>query len=420
MKNLKIIAYAGMIVLFTLNGCSSEAVQQESIKKMPTSSGSDMHKIARSNNSFAFDMYHQLLQKNQNLFLSPLSISEALAMTYVGAGGETKAEMAKALHFKMSDYHLKYAFSGLDAHLKSFNKSKDYTLNIANAIWPEKSFNIKKSFSDDVKMYFTSKSAAMDYRNNAVGAKNSINNWIAKQTNNRILNMISSIEPNTKLILTNAVYFKAKWLNAFDKKVSDKRPFYLHNATEIEVDMMHQTSNLKYAEGADYQAVTLPYNTRGTSMVLILPRKGKYDRVVSGLGSQILNKIKKNSTTGYEVVLSLPKFKITTETMDLVSKFQALGVKRAFSKRADFSGISNDEGLEITQILHKAFIEISEKETEAAAATVVMIGLTSAGPYAPPPPKVKVVNVNRPFIIIVKDEETGQVLFMGNIVNPEK
>jgi serpin B len=365
-------------------------------------------------------MYHQLKKNNQNLFFSPLSISEALAMTYVGAAGETKAQMAKTLHFKMSDYHLKYAFKGLDAHLKSFNTTKDYTLRTANAIWPEKSFSIKKSFSDDVKMYFGSKSAAMDYKNSAGKAKNSINNWIAKQTNNRILNIIPSIDPNTKLILTNAVYFKAKWLHEFAKKETDKKPFYLHGNQETEVDMMHQSMYFKYAEGSDYQAVVLPYKTQGTSMVVILPHKGKYDRVVRKLARHTLDNIKKEASTEYKVVLSLPKFKITTETMNLVDNFKALGMKRAFDSSANFSGISDDKGLEITQILHKAFIEISEKETEAAASTVVMIGVTSVGPYAPPPPKIKVVNVNRPFIVIIKDEETGQILFMGNIVNPKK
>ncbi len=419
MSKRKIALYVGCTVLFALAGCSTEAAQQESIKEMPRSSQSDMHNIARANNGFAFDMYHQLKKKNQNLFFSPLSISEALAMTYVGAGGETKAQMAKVLHFKMSDYHLKYAFKGLESHLKSFNATKDYTLRTANAIWPEKSFRIKKSFSDNVKIYFDSRSTAMDYKNSAGSAKNSINNWIAKQTNNRILNIIPSIDPNTKLILTNAVYFKAKWLHEFARKLTDKKPFYLKNGKEIEVDMMHQTRSLKYAEGVDYQAVTLPYHTRGTSMVVILPRKGKYDRVVSSLGNYTLDKIKRNITTEYDVVLSLPKFKITTETMELVGNFKALGMKSAFSDSADFSSISDDKGLEITQILHKAFIEISEKETEAAASTVVMMAITSAGPYALPPPKTKVVNVNRPFIVIIKDEETEQILFMGNIVNPK-
>lgn len=416
----KIAFYAGCVALVTLSGCSSEAAQQESIKEMPASSQSDMHNIARANNGFAFDMYHQLKKNNHNLFFSPLSISEALAMTYVGAKGETKTEMAGALHFKMSDYHLKYAFKGLESHLKSFNDTKDYTLRTANAIWPEKSFSIKKSFSDDVKLYFASKSTAMDYRNNAGSAKNTINNWIAKQTNNRILNIIPSIDPSTKLILTNAVYFKAKWLHEFAKNATDKKPFYLQNATESEVDMMHQSMHFKYAEGSDYQAVVLPYKNNGTSMVVILPSKGKYDRVVRNLGRHTLNSIEKKASTEYRVVLSLPKFKITTETMDLVDHFKALGMKRAFSDSADFSGISEVKGLEITQILHKAFIEVSEKETEAAASTVVMIGVTSVGPYAPPAPKVKVVNVDRPFIVIIKDEETGQVLFMGNIVNPKK
>jgi len=414
----KIALYVGCVAVFTLVGCTAEAVQQqESMKEMPTVSGSVMHTIARSNSGFAFDMYHQLRKSEQNLFFSPLSISEALAMTYVGAKGETKSQMAKTLHFKMSDYHLKYAFKGLDTHLKSFN-TKEHKLKTANAIWPEKTFSIKKSFSDDVEMYFASKSTAMDYKNNAGRAKDTINGWIAKQTNNRILNIIPSIDPSTKLILTNAIYFKAKWLNEFEKERTDKKPFYLQNATQTEVNMMHQNRHLKYAEGADYQAVVLPYENKGTSMVVVLPHKGKYESVVSKFDRHTLERIEKNASTNYKVVLSFPKFKLTTETMDLVDNLKALGMKKAFTNSADFSAISNNGGLMISQILHKVFIEISEEETEAAASTVVMMRLTSAGPHAPPPPKIKVMNVNRAFIIVIKDEETGQILFMGNIVNP--
>ena len=419
MNHLKTILYCtAYIGLYSLSGCTSEASQQKNMYEISGSLNKDMQNVVRSNTAFAFDMYHQMLKRNKNLFFSPFSISEAMAMTYVGAGGETKIQMGRVLHFQVSDQHLKYGFKRLDEHLKSFNTQKGYTFKTANAIWPEKSFKIKKSFSRDVEKYFASESIAMDYTHNANEAKNSINHWVAKQTNKRILNIIPAIDPSTKIILTNATYFKAKWLNAFNEKHTDKKPFHLRDATEIDVDMMHLSAHLNYAEDSDYQAVVLPYSTKSTSMVIILPKKGKYDRVVKKLGSNTLENIKQKVNTKYKVKLSLPKFKMTTETMDLVAYFKRLGMKNAFSDRADFSAISNDKGLEITQILHKAFIEVSEESTEAAASTVVMVGVTSVGPHMPPAPKVKVLDVNRPFIVIIKDEETGQILFMGNITNP--
>jgi serpin B len=373
----------------------------------------NIQKVAKENNLFAFDLYHQL-SNSQNLFFSPLSISEAFAMVYVGADKETKLQIAKTLHFASGDI-VKEGFKKLSGSFKN----KDYEFTTANALWVEKTFGIKKPFIADLKYYFDAKSETMDFINYADSAKDTINQWISKQTNNRINNMIEKIEPPTKLILSNAVYFKAKWLNEFDKDATRKEPFFSLDKKETKVEMMHQVDNFDYVEKADFQAIVFPYKVweNGnikTSMTVILPKKGEYKNVMHLINSQFLDEIKKDKKDE-EVILSFPKFKFTTKTMKFQKVFQKMGMEKPFTPSADFLPLSDKKGLHITKVLHKAFIEVSEKETEAAVATVVEMGLLTSPPPQAPREK-KVMNVNRPFIMIIQDTPTGQILFLGNII----
>ncbi len=399
--------YQLLIIGLTLFLYSCSGYNQVKIKQPITEI--NLKKIAKDNNKFAFEMYHQL-SNSQNLFFSPLSLSEAFAMVYVGADKETKSQIEKILHFSSNE-----GFKRLSNSLKN----KDYEFKTANALWVEKSFGINKPYIDEVKHYFDAKSQTMDFKNKVSSAKDTINQWISRQTNNRVNNMIEKIEPLTKLILTNAVYFKAKWLNEFDKDATNKETFFSLDNREKEVAMMHQTDSFYYVEKADFQALILPYKVweNGnikTSMIVILPKKGEYKNVMPLINSQFLDEIKKDKKDE-EVVLSFPKFKFTTKTMKFIKIFQKRGMKKPFTPSADFLPLSDMKGLHITNVLHKAFIEVSEKETEADATTVVEMGLlTSSAPK--PPREKKVMNINRPFIMIIQDNPTGQILFLGNII----
>ncbi len=370
--------------------------------------------LAENNNAFAFDLFSELARSGRkNLFFSPYSISEALAMTYAGARNNTKSEMAHVLHFDLHESQLHSTFNALDLHLH--HTDANYTLSVADSLWAQKEFTFLDSYLDTLKVNYGADVRLVDFKEHTEDARAAINGWIEAKTHERIKNLIprGALSRDTRLVLTNAVYFKAQWMDTFNEDLTQKDLFYLSDGATAEANFMYQRLHALYTEDTDYQAIDLPYRGERTSMLIVLPAGGKFDTVQSSLKSIYPDLI--SSLTNADVRLTMPKFEFTTDVYALKKDFQALGMQEAFEGSADFSGITGKKDLIIDDILHKAFIKVDEQGSEAAAATVVMIGVTGA-PGDPSP--VKEMVINRPFIFFIKDLKSGQILFMGVVQKP--
>jgi serpin B len=380
----------------------------------PYVSDEDFVKLATNNNEFAFDMYHQLSNSSFNIFFSPLSISEALVMSYAGADGSTKTQMAQALKFSLDDDTLYSAFNKLDLHLNRNDTNNSYIFSVVNALWPEKSYSFEQSYLDTIKTSFDSGLRLMDYLNESEKSRTIINDWVQKSTNEKIQEIVppGAIDQHTKLVLTNAVYFKAKWAKEFNLQNTIKREFTLLNGEKKDVDMMYQHDGFIYSEGENYQAATLPYKGGSSSMVIILPKEGSFEEISNSIDNDFLKTLEDNKTFA-TLNLSMPKFEFTVEE-SLISPLNSLGINDAFTHSANFSKMSKTNDLFISDILHKAYIKVDEDGTEAAAATSIMFATTGI--------VVNVIqrdmNLNRPFIFFIKDNFSGQILFLGNILDP--
>ncbi len=371
--------------------------------------------LIKNNNDFAFDMFRELQKdQNENIFFSPYSISQALVMTYAGAKESTKTQMASALHFDANDSILHNAFNALDLHLN--HSDENYTLSVANAIWPQKDFTFLESYLDNIKVNYGAKVRLMDYVNDTEGSRKIINDWVEEKTHDRIKDLIpeGSISANTRLVLTNAIYFKGKWQKTFDKELTKDETFTLEDNSTIQTPLMNQIDNFPYIENENFQAIELPYKQNRSSMLIILPTKGKFQEVLADINTTF--DITSTNLEYKRVNLKMPKFEFTTGLYNLSRAFMQLGMSDAFDPNlADFSNMTGDKSLVISKILHKAFIKVDEKETQAAAATGVIAEITSA-PIIEEPVDMF---VNRPFILFIKDQTNNQILFMGIIKNPK-
>jgi serpin B len=253
----------------------------------------------------------------------------------------------------------------------------------------------------------------LDFAADPESSRDTINNWISDQTEGRIKDLIprGALDKLTRLVLTNAIYFNAAWATPFEKSQTQDGPFHLQSGGQVTVPMMRQTKSFGYAEGQNYQAVELPYDGRELSMVILLPKSGQFDAFEGALNAGQVNTILKNLKQR-QVVLSLPRFKIESE-FNLAATLAAMGMPAAFSSEADFSGMDGGKNLFISDVIHKAFVTVDEAGTEAAAATAVVMGLTSVMPEQPVE-----VTVDRPFVFLIRDVQTGAILFVGRIVNP--
>jgi serpin B len=357
-------------------------------------------------NQFSWELSKLLYQKDQNLFCSPLSVSQALAMTYAGAKGITAEEMKKALHYPGDSVHA--GFSALNSIFKTINDSGKVKLTVANALWTK--LVLAPEFSAKMKKFYKGEFYPLT---NEIP----INAWAEKKTNNLIKNLLNSgdITPDVKLVLTNAVYFKGNWKNPFDKESTSKQPFYLSNKTSAEVELMQNETYYKYHETNQYQYIELPYEGENVSMIVILPRKeSSVNEVFEGLNTEQLLATHSKAYLK-KVTLFLPKFKFET-SYDLIPSLENLGIKSAF-RGGNFSGITKDkEPLEISKVFQKAAIEVNEKGAEAAAVTVVMMRTTSAM-HQEEPPRI-FFRADRPFIFAIKENATGTILFTGVMEKP--
>ena len=381
---------------------------------VPTSDQAD---LAAGNTAFAFDLYHALGMEGENLFYSPYSISVALAMTYAGARGETERQMAEALDFRLPQDRLHPALNGLDLELASRGKDGEgVTLNIANAIWGQAGYEFLPDFLDVLALSYGAGMRQVNFTEAPDESRQTINNWVAERTEDRIKDLIppSGITDLTRLVLTNAIYFKGAWDSPFLEDATRPGDFHLLDDTTVQTPMMTQTSYFGYARGDGYEAIDLPYKGGGMSMTILAPDRGKFDDFEAALDADAVGGIL-SSLEEERLNLVMPLFKFESK-VSLNDALMAMGMPDAFSRAAaDFSGMNGlkcgqDPGcLRITDVFHKAFVSVDEEGTEAAAATGVVVGIESMPPQ---------VVIDRPFIFLIRDIETGAVLFVGRVVDP--
>jgi serpin B len=390
----------------------------------PDVSTSEQALLVEGNSAFAFELYQALKGKEGNLFYSPYSISLALAMTYAGASGETAQQMADTLQFMLEQDRLHPAFNWLDAELARRGEGaqgKDgegFRLNIVNAIWGQKDYEFLPAFLDVLAENYGAGLRILDFITEAEKSRVTINDWVSDQTEGRIKDLIpeGAIDALTRLVLTNAIYFNAAWEYPFDEKVTANGPFYLLDGGQVIVPMMKQTESFDYTKGEGYQAVELLYD-RGKlsdagelSMVILLPASGNFEAFEGELQAQQVDAII-DDLQNTQVTLTMPQFEFESE-FSLKDTLAEMGMPIAFSGAADFSGMTGNRELAISDVVHKAFVAVDEAGTEAAAATAVIVGLTAV-----PEPPVE-VTIDRPFIFLIRDIETGSILFVGRVLNP--
>jgi serpin B len=384
----------------------------------PEVSQADLDLLIEGNSAFTFDLYQALKEKDGNLFYSPHSISMALAMTYAGARAETAEEMATTLQFLLEQDRLHPAFNWLDAELASRGEGaqgKDgegFRLNIVNAIWGQKDYSFLPDFLDVLALNYGAGLRILDFINETEQSRIAINDWVSDQTEGRIEDLLpqGAIGALTRLVLTNAIYFNAAWAYPFDDKVTTNGPFYLLDDGQVTVPMMRQTEAFGYTDGEGYQAVELLYDGDELSMVIMLPEDGQFEAFEEGLQADKVGDIIGGLQLA-EVALTMPQFEFDSE-FSLKDTLADMGMPIAFSDAADFSGMTGSPELFVSDVIHKAFVAVDEAGTEAAAATAVTMELTAI-----PDPPVE-VTLDRPFIFLIRDIETGAILFVGRVLNP--
>lgn len=372
----------------------------------------DAAAVIKGDNEFAFDLYAKLRDKEGNLFFSPDSISTALAMTYAGARGETAEQMARTLHFTLDQDRLHNAFQALLAERNSAWKKRSYELRVANALWGQKGFTFLPSFLSLTRDHYGAGLQELDFRTSAEDARRFINAWVEKETKDKIKDLLEpgDVNPLTRLVLTNAIYFKGSWDQQFQKEQTFEQAFQLSAGKSKKVPMMHNTSHFKYLDGGTFQALELPYKGGDLSMVVLLPKTvaGLPDLEKSLTAAKLAELVARMKME--EVALVLPKFKATCE-FRMGGTLAAMGMPLAFGTGADFSGMDGERDLFIGDVIHKAFVDVNEEGTEAAAATGVIMRLAAA-------PVMNHFQADHPFLFLIRDSRSGGLLFIGRMVNP--
>ncbi|MBA3542289.1 MAG: serpin family protein [Deltaproteobacteria bacterium] len=409
-----------LLAMMTLVACGGEGYEPplEVRSELPRNTSPDvtpaqLEELVAGNTAFAADLFRQVRREPGNLFMSPHSISIALAMTYAGAGGDTADQMASALHFTLPPAELHAAFDHLDLELASRAQQADsqtrpFRLNTANSIWGQTGKPFQAPFLDALAVNYGAGLHVLDFQADPGGSRDTINAWVEQQTADKIVDLLPerAITTDTRLVLTNAIYFSAAWDDPFDAAETQDRPFTTATGP-IQASALHQNAEARYGAGTGFRAAELAYDGQQLGMIVILPddlaafeadlTATRLDEVVASLHTTQLD-------------LTLPKFRFDAP-LSLSSVLAALGMTDAFSSAADFSGIDGTRDLAISDVLHKGFVGIDENGTEAAAATAVIIGDTSI-------PEPATLVVDRPFLFVIRDNPTGAILFVGRVVDP--
>ena len=377
----------------------------------------EMQPLTNDNTAFAFDLFQAITTENEsNIIFSPYSISQALAMVYSGANGTTADQIRDVLNFSLPQEDIPAAFGALNTDITEREavpntEGQRLEINIANALWGQIGFPFLTNYVDNLSANYGAGLQFSDFINAPEQAREEINAWVEDQTEDRIQNIVpaGAIHPQTRLVLANAIYFNASWMNAFSERGTQDAPFTLLNGDEVTVPMMSLSERFLYGEGDGYQALTLPYLGNDMGMVVLLPEDGEFETFQSNLTAEHFTEILQNSN-GQQVMVNMPRFEYEYD-LQLSSILASMGMSDAFSDSADFSGMA-EESLSIDEVIHKAFIAVDENGTEAAAATVITMRATSA------PTEIFEFRADRPFMYAIYDRLTGSVLFLGRVMNP--
>ncbi len=368
-------------------------------------------RLIEASNRFSFNLFNRIAKKqtNKNIFISPLSISLALSMTYNGASGETQNAMAKTLEVQGIAISEVNNFNRiLQESLLSIDKGTE--ISIANSLWANKDFSLKQAFVYNTKAYYQAKLSNLDFSDR--NAATIINDWVKQQTKGKINKIIEETNSDTVIILVNAIYFKSGWRKPFDQSNTKPKPFTLDNGTKIQHPAMSQSGVYSYLDMPEFQAIKLPYRSTRFSMDIFLPKSTfnltKFQKQLTAKNWQVWS----DQFVKREGLVQIPKFKIEY-SIDLIETLKNMGMQIAFSSAADFRNLSAENVL-ITEVIHKTFVDVNEQGTEAAAVTLVDVGRGLVSPE-----DFQMI-INRPFFFAISDRQTGTILFMGAIKNPSK
>ena len=414
---LMVVVFVGIItaLLFSSNqpNQSNQPDQQDQPLVDDTSSTKQgIQMVVDANNKFAFDLYSQLNKTEKgNIFYSPYSISAALAMTYEGAKGQTADEIKSVFHFP-EDNILRPNFAAIYNDINS--NVKDYELKTGNALWVQQDFPLLSDYIARVEKYYGGKATNLDFINESEKSRQTINSFIEEQTNSKIKDLIPPdfINKMTRLVLTNAIYFKGTWQWEFDKTNTQNEDFEITPNNIIKVQMMNmrpEKASFNYADTEDAQILELPYKGNKISMLVILPTKDLAS-IESSLTLEKLNEYKSKMKETKLDSISLPKFEFDSKYF-LKDTLSTLGMPTAFLEIADFSGITGKKDLYIDSVIHQAYVKVDEQGTEAAGATAVGMTMTAIMPR-------NFFRADHPFIFLIQEKDTGNILFFGRVVNP--
>ena len=421
----QIICVCIILMLGLLAACGNVVADTGAVAKSdlarelaPAIPAANAHSLQDGNSAFAFDFYHQVSAQDGNLVYSPYSITLAAAMLYGGAGGETASQIASSLHFNLPPAQLHPALNALALDLaqrteqsKKVDPKNPLQLSIANAVWGQQGYPFEQAYLDLLAVNYGAGVRLLDFAA-PDSARQKVNDWVDQETQGKIKDILppGSLDPSTRLLLANAIYFKAAWQEAFVEKLTGEAPFTLLDGSQVQVPTMRTEDEipLRLASGEGYQAVALPYKGDLAEMVIILPDQGRFEAIESSLDAarfaDILKALQPRNSKLY-----MPKFEFTLG-FDLIPVLSALGMPLAFDQfKADFSGITKAEKLYVYTALHKAYILVNEAGTEAAAATIFGVKPASL------PQELR---IDRPFIFVIRDVPTGTILFVGRVLNP--
>ena len=402
------------LLLSLLVPCLGLLLQAQGEEPKPVAAA-DRTAVVEGNNAFAFALYGQLRNRNGNLFFSPESISTALAMAYAGARGNTASEMAKTLHFTLPQPQLNLAMGALLSDLNAVHDG--YQLTVANALWAQQGYTFLDAFLQLLKTDYGAGLNQVDFKGATEAARLTINRWVEQKTQDKIKDLLQpgTLAPSTRLVLTNAIYFKGDWQTQFDKAHTRDEDFYPSQTQTKKVAFMHRESSFSYFDGGTFQLLEIPYKSKELSLVVLLPKdRSGLPALEQSLTASNTQQWLSQVVQRDKVIVALPKFK-STQQFELGGTLGAMGMAQAFSGSADFSGMTGKRDFAISEVIHKAYIDVNEEGTEAAAATAVGFrALAMRGPVEQPP----VFRADHPFIFLIRDNRSSSILFMGRMADP--